>query len=733
MDEELNVLPISFGKDVTPSEPPVPSKELDDLKLTMKEVLPIGSLVKECKTIDQANALLTLVDSLNEKTIKTTCSVIAPRGRGKSATLGLAIASAVGSGYANIFLTSPSPENLKTLFEFILKGLEILGYQLHLDYDIIQGKTKTITRINIFRDHRQTIQYIQPFDYLMLSQAELVVIDEAAAIPLPLVKNLLGDYVVFMASTVNGYEGTGRSLSLKLLKQLRDEQTTTKKLREVSLEYPIRYTPNDPVEKWLNGVLCLDVNTHRMQGGTPHPSSCQLYKVNRDTLFSYHPVSESFLQRMMNLYVASHYKNSPNDLILMSDAPQHGLFVLLGDSVEGLLPNPIVVIQVCLEGKVSRKSTVESLARGIRQSGDMIPWVVSQQYQDDDFGRLSGVRVVRIATHPDYTGMGYGKRAMELVYEYYSGKVVGKVVKTAVVVEEEEVYGDLLTEEIKIKDVSKLPPLLSKLSETPLEEEFDWIGVSFGLTPELFKFWKRLGYKPVYIRQTTNDLTGEHSCMMLQQFQSTVTTRPWLDLFTIDFRKRFVQLLSFSFRKLSVSLVLSILSTSTPSPKVLGSEDVERVYSQYDLRRLESYASNLLDYHVIMDLIPSLAGEVINGNVEMRLSQSGIVIGIGCQKKSIEEISQELGIEVSQVLAVFAKSVKKISQILNGIIENVFKNEVEEMVVPGKSGIKDFENEGDWRPTSETLDEDLTRSGNEVMNALKAKQREMVDELDLKS
>ena len=40
--------------------------------------------------------------------------------------------------------------------------------------------------------------------------------------------------------------------------------------------------------------------------------------------------SERFLQHMVSLYVASHYKNTPNDLILMSDAPAHHLFVLLG-------------------------------------------------------------------------------------------------------------------------------------------------------------------------------------------------------------------------------------------------------------------------------------------------------------------------------------------------------------------------------------------------------------------
>ena len=36
-------------------------------------------------------------------------------------------------------------------------------------------------------------------------------------------KALLGPYLVFMASTINGYEGTGRSLSLKLLEQLRQQ------------------------------------------------------------------------------------------------------------------------------------------------------------------------------------------------------------------------------------------------------------------------------------------------------------------------------------------------------------------------------------------------------------------------------------------------------------------------------------------------------------------------------
>ena len=118
--------------------------------------------MKLAKTIDQAQAILTFVDAISEKTLSSTVTLTAARGRGKSAALGLAIAAALGHGYSNIFVTSPSPENLKTLFEFIFKGMDALGYEEHLDYDIAQSTNpdfnKAIVRVNILRDHRQTIQ-----------------------------------------------------------------------------------------------------------------------------------------------------------------------------------------------------------------------------------------------------------------------------------------------------------------------------------------------------------------------------------------------------------------------------------------------------------------------------------------------------------------------------------------------------------------------------------------------
>lgn len=151
----------------------------------------------------------------------------------------------------------------------------------------------------------------------------------------------------------------------------------------------------------MSNLLCLDAtNVRRMATGCPAPQDCELYPssavlchvirtslscmpliyctvviplhtephcciktllssslssycVNRDTLFSYHKASEEFLHRLMSLYVASHYKNTPNDLQLLSDAPAHHIFVLLGPvhPASTSLPEILCVLQVGCEGE----------------------------------------------------------------------------------------------------------------------------------------------------------------------------------------------------------------------------------------------------------------------------------------------------------------------------------------------------------------------------------------------
>jgi len=91
----------------------------------------------------------------------------------------------------------------------------------------------------------------------------------------------------------------------------------------------------------------------------------------------------------------------------------------------------------------------------------------------------------------------------------------------------------LSTDKITIRDASKMPPLLQRLSErTP--ENLDYLGVSYGVTPLLFKFWKRAGFVPLYMRQTTNDLTGEHSCVMIRGLNKNMEeTGRWLGDFAV--------------------------------------------------------------------------------------------------------------------------------------------------------------------------------------------------------
>ncbi|KAI9258275.1 GNAT acetyltransferase 2-domain-containing protein [Sporodiniella umbellata] len=797
VDDELNVLPISAGKNVKPlaikasTEKTAEEIELAELKESLQDTEPVASLIKNARTIDQAKAILTFVEAISEKSLRSTVALTAGRGRGKSAALGIAMASAVAYGYSNIFVTSPSPENLKTLFEFVFKTFDALGYEEHLDYDIVQSTNpdfnKAIVRVNIFKQHRQTIQYIQPQDAHVLGQAELLVIDEAAAIPLPLVRELLGSYLVFMSSTINGYEGTGRSLSLKLIQQLREqsqglvgkklddeaesvvgrsleakksegaEMATGRTLKEVKLEEPIRYAPGDHVEKWLNKVLCLDASiVSKNIQGCPHPSECELYYVNRDTLFSYHPVSETFLQRMMSLYVASHYKNSPNDLQLMSDAPAHHLFVLLPPVNEktSSLPDPLVVVQVCLEGEISRQTVVNSLSRGQRPSGDMIPWLISQQYQDDDFASLSGARVVRIATHPDYSKMGYGSRALELLTSFYQGKGSNLSENGAMddesftrVNDYEIENANLKTDQVKVRDPSKMPPLLTKMNEKSAPR-LDYLGVSYGLTPSLHKFWKRAGFVPLYMRQTANDLTGEHTCVMLkalhEEDDSRVANVEWLDAFARDFSKRFVNLLSFNFRHFTAANALNIIdaakrghSLESEGRHELTKETLDLFFTPYDLKRLESYSNNMLDYHVILDMLPVVAEMYFKNELpaDLKLSgvQSAILLGVGLQRKTMEDIQKELSLTISQILALFVKIMKKISAHFSKLETRAHEAPA---VVTSKSaekdsGKRDIADEDAWQPMGQNLDEDLKEAGDEVLDELKAKQREMVDSLDL--
>ncbi|XP_051183316.1 RNA cytidine acetyltransferase 1 [Lolium perenne] len=758
MDDELNILPISshmkFIQPVTNNEDSEGlserERELKDLKDQFREDFPVGPLIGKCCTMDQGKAVINFLDSILDKSLRSTVALLAARGRGKSAALGLAIAGAIAAGYSNIFVTAPSPENLNTLFDFVCKGMNALEYKEHLHYDVVKSADpnlrKATIQINVHKQHRQTIQYMKPHDHGKLSQVELLVIDEAAAIPLPIVKSLLGPYLVFLSSTVNGYEGTGRSLSLKLLQQLEsqsqpsassDKPNSSRLFKKIDLNESIRYASGDPIETWLNELLCLDLaNSIPNISRLPAPKECELYYVNRDTLFSYHKESEVFLQRMMALYVASHYKNSPNDLQLMADAPAHHLFVLLGkvDESENQLPDILCVIQVCLEGQISRKSAIRSLNEGHAPSGDQIPWKFCEQFQDNVFPSLSGARIVRIAVHPGALRLGYGSAAVQLLASYYQGKM--SVFKDE---EEDEEPGIKISEAAEkaslleecIKPRANLPPLLVNV-EDRRPEKLHYLGVSFGLTQELFRFWRKHNFYPFYVGQIPSAVTGEHTCMAMSPLNSDdikvggdSIELGFLEPFYQDFRQRFRRLLGTSFRHLNFKLAMSVLASKIdfshhePSDYdiSLTSKLLRDVLSPHDMKRLEAYSNNLVDYHLILDLVPILAHEYFSEKLPVTLhgAQASVLFCMGLQDKDISATKEELGIEREQVLSNFIKTMKK----LYGYLHNTAGKEIEATL----PRLKEIE----MAPLSRSMDEDLDEAAEEVKEKRRAADEAAVD------
>lgn len=826
-DDELNVLPVSKrtllglksgniekgdAGEVIMRESET-DQELKDLKESLIDTPHVGVLVDLAKTVDQAKALLVFLEACSEKTNSaSTVAMTAARGRGKSAAMGLCLAGSISLGYSSIAVTAPNPENLVSVFDFLCRGLKALKYQEHMDYSITYNNSsgrdsiKCITSIYVHRSHRQVIQYIPPNETDKFSSAEIVAVDEAAAIPLPVVRALMqqSNHLTFLSSTINGYEGTGRALSLKLIKELRDSKggrqaelnmasmaasaisgpksrkgvakvheqrykaaaeamsgdRLTGPLREMELETPIRYAEGDGIEKWLNNILCLDSGSSarlKLNGGAPAPSDCELYSVDRDALFSYHKLSEAFLQKLMGLYTSAHYKNTPNDLQMLSDAPAHSVFVLLSPSAEkdsSSLPDILAVVQVALEGKISRKAVDAQLARGSRSAGDLIPWLISQQFGDSKFAQLSGARIVRIAVHPSVQSMGYGTRAVELLYRFYNGQMISldnpgggedesDEESDAAEVEDTDAESEPEEEEksenlVAAKRINKeklaprkeLPPLLLPLTEVE-SPRLDWIGTSFGLTMGLHKFWSRAGMRMLYVRQTKNELTGEHTAIMVRALPRTSgVDDAWLDAFVGDTKRRFLALLGGPFRDIEIKLAISALEgmdigNQGKSAERVGNasgridaDELGYYLTPHDLKRLELYGRNLCDHHLVSDLLSAVARLYFTGRLggEFKLSsvQAAILCALGVQNRDVDAITNELGLPSNQVLAMFNKAVRKISIALNAVVEEKEK----EALLGGEKRLKAQKAvEGMRNVAEKTLDEDAAEAAKDAMKA----------------
>jgi N-acetyltransferase 10 len=161
----------------------------------------------------------------------------------------------------------------------------------------------------------------------------------------------------------------------------------------------------------------------------------------------------------------------------------------------------------------------------------------------------------------------------------------------------------------------------------------------------------------------------------------------------------------------------------------------------FDIKRLESYANNMLDYHVILDLLPTAGSLYFEKRLgeEVRLSavQSAILLAIGLQRKTVEEVEAELQLPVSQALALFAKVVKKISKRLYEIQKAAVSATIPDASA-GTSNSSVVEKNGgprsattQWKPVDKSLEAELEEAGDAETRALREKQRAMIDALDI--
>jgi N-acetyltransferase 10 len=121
--------------------------------------------------------------------------------------------------------------------------------------------------------------------------------------------------------------------------------------------------------------------------------------------------------------------------------------------------------------------------------------------------------------------MGYGSAAVELLTRYFEGQIAPiseaedkvDVEHAPIKVTEAAEKVSMLEEQVKPR--TNLPPLLVPLHDRR-PEKLHYIGVSFGLTLDLFRFWRKHNFAPFYVSQIPSAVTGEHTCMLLKPLKN---------------------------------------------------------------------------------------------------------------------------------------------------------------------------------------------------------------------
>lgn len=219
------------------------------------------------------------------------------------------------------------PERIAAVTAARGRGKSALAGQLiaHLSGQaIVTAPTKAATDV-LAQFAGEKFRFMAP-DALLASEekADWLVVDEAAAIPAPLLHRLVSRFPrVLLTTTVQGYEGTGRGFLLKFCARF-------PALLRFELQQPVRWAKGCPLEKTVSEALAFDDDNFAT---TPQGE----VTIAPFTPLSWqtHPELPLAVYRLLS---GAHYRTSPLDLRRMMDAPgQHFFHAACAGEVAGAL------------------------------------------------------------------------------------------------------------------------------------------------------------------------------------------------------------------------------------------------------------------------------------------------------------------------------------------------------------------------------------------------------------
>lgn len=288
-------------------------------------------------------------------------AVTAARGRGKSALAGQLISRIAGSA----IVTAPAKAATDVLAQFA----------------------------------GEKFRFIAP-DALLASdeQADWLVVDEAAAIPAPLLHQLVSRFPrTLLTTTVQGYEGTGRGFLLKFCARFPH-------LHRFELQQPIRWAQGCPLEKMVSEALVFDDEnfTHTPQGNI-------VISAFEQTLWRSEPETPLKVYQLLS---GAHYRTLPLDLRRMMDAPgQHFLQAAGENEIAGAL-------WLVDEGGLSQELSQAVWAGFRRPRGNLVAQSLAAHGSNPLAATLRGRRVSRIAVHPARQREGTGRQLIAGALQY---------------------------------------------------------------------------------------------------------------------------------------------------------------------------------------------------------------------------------------------------------------------------------------------------------------------------